>query len=77
MKHDGAAVLWEISFEHREHRRNTPNAVYRENLAAGFCASLKDAAEHMLLGIQRFVEARTGIKADFTNVACLCQVPLP
>ncbi|GLS32582.1 hypothetical protein GCM10007937_42920 [Mesorhizobium albiziae] len=76
MKNDGAAVLREISLDHLEHRRNAPHTVDRENLATRFCASLKDAAEDMLLDIQRFVEART-VEAHFADIACLGQATLP
>ena len=77
VKQDGAAILREILFDHLEHRWNASHTVDSENLATSLCASLQDAAKHMLLGIQRLVEARPRIKTDFTYVARLRQVALP
>nr|WP_235984359.1 hypothetical protein [Mesorhizobium neociceri] len=47
VKHNGVAILREILFDQLERRWNAPHNVDRENLATGFCASLKHAAEHM------------------------------
>ena len=40
-----------------------------DDFVASFGAALQDMLEHLLLQIERFVEARTSIEADLTNVA--------
>jgi hypothetical protein len=77
VKHNSAAFLREVLFKHVENCRRAPHAVHRENLVSGFRASFENAAEHVLLRIHGFVKARTGVEADFADIACLRQKALP
>jgi hypothetical protein len=60
-----------------KHSPGSSNAVNGDNLASRVSATLKDVLKDLLLQAQRFVEARTRIEADFTNVTSLRQVAIP
>jgi len=51
--------------------------VDRENFPASFCTSLKDEAEDVSLNFQRLIEAWTGIKTNFADIAGLRQMMFP
>jgi hypothetical protein len=75
---DGLATRrGQVRFEHVEDHTGSSHAMNGENLPAGRRAGVQDALEHLFLRIEGAIEARTGVEADFADIACARQVFFP